>query len=83
MNIDYLSQLPIDLFIEEITYLPFNEVISVCKANKSLHNYCTNSKYNSHWKNLIDNTFDGIYDYQKYLEDVRKNLELVKVFITI
>ncbi len=42
MNIDHLSQLPVDLFIKEITYLPFDEVISVCQADTTLHNYCTN-----------------------------------------
>ncbi len=76
MNIDYLSQLPVDLFIKQITYLPFDDVISVCKANKTLYNYCINSKYNIRWRNLINNTFDNIYNYQKYLEDIRKKLRL-------
>ncbi len=33
MNADYLSQLPVDIFIQNITYLPFNEVINVCTSN--------------------------------------------------
>ena len=49
MSID-LSQLHVDIFIKEVTYLPFNDVISVCEANKTLHNYCTNPKYNNKWK---------------------------------
>ncbi len=76
MNIDYLSKLPVDVFIQNITYLPFDEVISVCQANKTLHNYCTNSKYNSHWKALIDNTFGNIYDYQNKLKQIRDKLNI-------
>ncbi len=29
MNIDYLSQLPVDVFIQNITYLPFDSVINI------------------------------------------------------
>ncbi len=76
MNTDHLSHLSIDLFIKNVTYLPFNAVISVCKANKTLHNYCTNSRYNNNWRTLIDNTFGGIYNYQKHLEDIRLKLKL-------
>ncbi len=72
MNIDHLSQLPVDVFIKEITYLPFDDVISVCQANTTLHNYCTNSSYNNKWRQLIDNTFGNIYDYQEKLDQVRK-----------
>ncbi len=76
MNADNLSQLPIDLFIQQMTYLPFNEVINVCKANKTLHNYCTNSKYNIRWRNLIDNTFRNIYNYQEKLNQIRSKFNL-------
>ena len=74
MDVDYLSQLPVDVFIQNITYLPFNNVISVCKANAKLHNYCTDSKYNNNWKALIDTTFRNIYDYQNKLKQIRLNL---------
>ena len=57
MDIDYLSKMPIDLFIQQVTYLPFKDVINLCQANKTLHNYCTNHKYNINWKILIENTF--------------------------
>ena len=83
MDIDHLSLLPVDLFIQQITHLPFDNVISICKANKTLHNYCTNSRYTNNWKNLIDNTFGNIYNYDDHLEDIRKNLISVKVFIII
>ena len=76
MNIDHLSQLPVDVFIKEITYLPFDEVISVCQANTTLHNYCTNSSYNNKWRQLIDDTFGNIYNYQEKLDQVRNKLNL-------
>ncbi len=76
MNVDYLSQLPVDLFIQQMTYLPFDDVISVCQANTTLHNYCINSKYNNNWKNLIDNTFSSIYNYDDYLKEIRNKLKV-------
>ncbi len=76
MSIDHLSQLPVDVFIKEITYLPFDDVISVCQTNKTLHNYCTNSSYNNKWRQLIDDTFGNIYDYQNKLNQVRNKLNL-------
>ena len=76
MNIDYLSQLPIDMFIKNITYLPFDEIVNVCKANTTLHNYCTNSKYNNQWRALIDDTFGNIHDYQEKLEQIRNKLNI-------
>ena len=76
MDIDYLSQLHVDLFIKEITYLPFDTVISVCKVNTKLHNYCTNPRYANNWKALIDNTFGNIYNYQEKLNQIRSKLNL-------
>ncbi len=76
MNLDYLSQLPVDLFIQQITYLPFDSVTNICKTNKTLHNYCTNYKYNNKWRNLIDNTFRNIYNYQEKLEQIRLKFKL-------
>ena len=71
-NIDYLSNLPIDLFMKQITYLPYEEVIKVCQANKKLHNYCTN--YDLHWKNLILNAFGTLPDYQAILREIHEKL---------
>ena len=67
---DYLSTLPVDLFIKQITYLPFSEVVSVCSLNENLHDYCTNPKYNNNWKTLIDETYGNIPNYQEMLEKV-------------
>ena len=74
MDIDRLSQLPIDVFIQQITYLPFNNVVKICSVNTKLHDYCTNPNYNNKWKYLIDNTFGNIYSYQEKLIEIWKEL---------
>ncbi len=76
MDIDRLSKLPVDLFIKEITYLPFDNVITICTSNTTLHNYCINSKYNNRWRNLIDNTFGNIYNYDDHLKEIRNKLNI-------
>ena len=76
MNVDYLSRLPVDIFIKEITYLPFDNVITICTSNKTLHNYCANPDYNNNWKQLIDNTFGNIHGYQEKLKEIRNGLNL-------
>lgn len=73
-TIDKLSKLSPDLFINQITYLPFNEVIAVCSSNKILHEYCINSKYSSRWKLLIDNTFSSVYNYPEKLKQIQTKL---------
>lgn len=69
-----LVDLPIDLFIKHITYLSFNDVISVCQLNSKMYSYCTNIKYTNHWKKLIDSTFDNVYDYEDKLNIVWNKL---------
>ena len=70
-DIDRLSQLPVDLFIQQITYLPFQDVVSVCSANQQLRAYCNDPRYNTRWKALINNTFkEVIYDYQNKLKEL-------------
>lgn len=71
-----LNELPIDLFIKYITYLPFSDVNKLCSTNLKLRSYCTNPKYNNRWKNLIDNTFSGIYNYQYHLDEIRQRYNL-------
>ena len=63
-----MEELPIDVFIQEITYLPFSDVVSLCSVNSKLHDYCTNIKYNNHWKTLIDNTYSSVPGYLNMLE---------------
>ena len=69
---DSLSRLPIDLFIQQITYLPYDEVVSICQANKKLHDYCT--KYDTHWKSLIRQAFSNLPDYAAILKEIHQRL---------
>ena len=74
-----LSDLPVDLFIKQITYLFFDTVVSVCQINKQSYKYCT--KYDAHWKKLIDDTFSSVDGYNDKLNKIWTNLELLKVVI--
>jgi ubiquitin C-terminal hydrolase len=64
MNPDLLSQLPVDAFIHQITYLSFKDVMSLCCVNTTLRGYCSDLKYRNKWKHLIDSTFQNISGYQ-------------------
>ena len=72
MEISELEKLNPDLFLQYITYLPFDNVISVCTSSNILHNYCLNEKYRSKWKSLIDNTFSSIYNYHEKLKEIQR-----------
>ena len=69
-----LSRLNPDLFIQHITYIPFEEVITLCTSNRTLHSYCTDPRYNAKWKMLIDTTFGGIYNYSEILSQVQQDV---------
>ena len=73
---DYLSKLPVDVFIQHITYLPFRDVIILCSSNTTLHNYCSNPSYSNNWKSLIDHTFSDVYDYPNLLSQIQSDLKL-------
>jgi len=71
-----LEKLPIDIFIKQITYLPFSDVINICQTNAKFHDYCTNQSYSTHWKSLIVNTFGDMENYQYSLRKVWNDLSL-------
>jgi len=73
-QIDYLSKLPVDIFIKQITYLPFSYVNEICQMNKILYKKCT--KYKNSWKKLIDELFSGIYGYEEKLQEIWYKLGL-------
>ena len=62
----------IDVFLIQVTYLPFNDVVNICQTNKFYHSYCT--EYNIRWKNLIYNTFGHLYGYKDILNRLWKKL---------
>ena len=73
---DSMSQLPVDLFIQQITYLPFHQVTALCTSNTKFHNYCMNPDYSNRWKSLIDNTFSQIDNYSELLKEIQNELNL-------
>ena len=75
-RIDHLSQLPIDSFISEITYLPFQDVVWVCSANDKLMSFCSDPQYNPYWKSLIDDTFRDVPHYQTKLKELWEKLKI-------
>ena len=72
MNIDYFSNLPVDLFFQQITYLPYDSVIAICSANEKIRNYCLD--YNNKWKALILNTFKNIPNFREKLKRIQERL---------
>lgn len=72
MELSELEKLSPDLFIQTITYLPFSNVISICSSSKILQEYCSNNKYMSKWKRLIDNTFSNVYNYSEKLKQIQQ-----------
>ncbi len=67
---------PVDLVLLELTYLPFKDVTNICQSNKQIHSFCTNNKYKNKWKNIIDNTYNKIPNYQDKLQEVWAKLNL-------
>ena len=64
-----ILDLPVDIFINIIAYLSFNDVINVCQSNSKLYNYSTG--YNTRWKALINNMFSFIDNYDDKLEQIK------------
>ena len=71
MSIDLL---PADVFIYELTFLPFSEVINLCGANTKFHRYCSDPQYNNSRRRLIENTFGNIYNYPEKLKRIQDKL---------
>ena len=66
-----LSKLPIDIFFHYLTYLSFQDIISLCSCNRKFYNYGINSRYSIRWKFLIDKTYGDIYDYSNLLSQIQ------------
>ena len=80
MNIDdkdNLSQLPVDVFLQQITRLPYESVIAVCSANVKLRSYCS-SQYSNQWKALIDNAFSSQDNYSQTVKNIQEKLHLTE-----
>ncbi len=59
-----------NLFIYQLTYLPFTDVVSMYSINKRYHEICYNSnhKYDVHWRNLIESTFSSDPNYKNIIK---------------
>ena len=69
---DYLSELPVDLFMQQITYLPYTSIVAVCSTNRKLHSYCSSS--NPRWKSLIFSTFENLEHFRPTLQKIQQQL---------
>lgn len=83
-----MDELPVDLFIQQITYLPFDDVTNLCQTNKKFHEYCTNPRYEDRWRSLIQNSFSQLDDYEDNLNILLKryngyNYHVYTNFITL
>ena len=69
MNLD---NLPADIFIKRVTYLPFDTVVTLCKTEK-YNDYCTSERYSNEWRQIIEDTYkNNVYDYQGKLNKIQK-----------
>lgn len=64
----------IDTFMQIVTFLPFEDVKSLCMSNSQYRQYCTSDRYRSHWKLLIDNAFSDVDDYENKLRKISNDL---------
>ena len=71
MDTDW-SRLPVDLFMQQVTYLPYDSIIALCSTNVQLHNYC--SVNNNRWKPLILSTFGNLPNFDQTLKNMQKHL---------
>lgn len=71
-----LTSQPVELFLQQLSYLPFRDVISMCQTNTRTRNYCTNVRYSSLCKKLIDDTFGDTFNYNEKLEKIWQNLNV-------
>lgn len=71
-SMNNLSKLPVDLFIQQLTYLPYDKVVEICQLNQKFHNYCVG--YETKWKALIQNAFGSLPLYNEVLSEIHRDL---------
>lgn len=71
-SLSNLSKLPVDLFIQQLTYLPYDKVVEICQLNQRFHSYCTS--YETKWKALIQNAFGSLPLYNEILKEIHRDL---------
>lgn len=72
MDTAALIRQPVDVFIKQLTYLPFKDVISICSSHPILRERCM--EYNNKWRPLIENTFGFLEDYPQKLREIQAQI---------
>ena len=77
-----MERLPDDLLAAHITYLTFKDVVSLCKTNHRMLDFCMarnkdgtktpSERRGRIWESLIYNTFGGIIGYKDKLLKISK-----------
>jgi len=64
-----------NLLMLQLTYLPFDDVVSVCSLNRRYHEVCYNEDhvYDNQWRQIIENTYSFIPNYQELISGKRYN----------
>ena len=75
--IDSMSRLPVDIFLKQITHLPYQSVVALCSSSKKSQSYCS-TKYSNQWKSLIDNTFSSMINYVETVKTIQEKLGLTE-----
>ena len=71
-----MEKLSPDLFINQIKYLTFADVISLCQVNRKFHTYCTDPGYSTRWKVLVKNKYGNVLEFEEKLKRIWKKLGL-------
>lgn len=71
---------PVEIFTYQLTFLTFDDVISVAQTNSKIHSYCMNSRYGTLWKKLTDNIFGYIFNYHEKLQEVWSNMNVSNTY---
>jgi len=64
-----LQDLPADIMIYQMTFLKPKDVVNLCQTNKKIRNICVNPVYMNQWRNMIENTYGSLQEYQQYIRD--------------
>ena len=81
-----LQDLPTDIMIYQMTFLNPKDVASLCHTNKKIHNVCVDPAYMNHWRNMIENAYGNLPEYQRYIQnhpDVIYNYKLYTQFLSL
>ena len=56
----------VDIFLSQLTYLSFKDVVATCQSNKLHYSYCISHKYSNNWRKIIEDTFLNNENNQRF-----------------